>query len=81
MFVSIVFLRTATDHGPRTIVFTTNNSDARLLSARLVLDKETDVPAMVILPDRPAYASVAQILAQRKQDKTPQATNVRMLRP
>lgn len=78
--MSIVFLRTITDHGPRTIVFTTNDADARLLSARLVLDRETDVPAMMILPDRPAYSSVAQIVAQRKQDKTAKPNNVRVLR-
>lgn len=78
--MSIVFLRTITDHGPRTIVFTANDADARLLSARLVLDRETDVPAMMILPDRPAYSSVAQILAQRKRDKTPHQSSVTVLR-
>lgn len=81
--MSIVFLRTNTAHGPRTVVFTASNTDARLLADRLVLDRETDVPSMMILPDRPAYSSVAQILAQRGWPKVNKviASNVRVLRP
>jgi len=63
--MSTVFLRTTTESGPRTIVFSASEGDARLLAERLVLDFSTDVPPIVILPERPARASVAQIIVHR----------------
>lgn len=66
--MSIVFLRTATDHGPRTIVFSASESDARLLSERMMMDANTEVAPMMTLPDRGPYSSVAQIVAHRTKE-------------
>lgn len=60
--MAIIFLRTETENGPRTIVFVASDEDARLLSDTAKFD------AIAILPPRPAYASVAQIVAQRAQE-------------
>lgn len=60
--MAIVFLLTKTDMGPRTIVFVASENDARLLSDTAKFE------AMAILPDRPAYASVAQIVAHRAKE-------------
>lgn len=66
--MNIVFARTKTDKGPRTIVLTT--PDGHALSESFALDDtavwdDKLVPAMVVLPERPAYSSVAQIVALR----------------
>lgn len=60
--MSLVFLRTKTDNGPRTIVFSAGEDQARLLADTAIFDE------IAILPSRPAYASVAQIVAQRTQE-------------
>lgn len=57
--MSIIFMRAITDYGPRTIVFAAGESQARLLAETATYD------AITILPPRPAYASVAQIVAMR----------------
>jgi len=66
--MNLIFARTKTDKGPRTIVLTT--IDGHALSESFALDDTAIwdgklVPAMMVLPERPAYASVAQIVAAR----------------
>lgn len=60
--MAIIFLRTATEHGPRTIVFVATDEAARLLS------ETTNFDDIAILSERPAYASIAQIVAHRTQE-------------
>lgn len=57
--MSIIFMRAITDSGPRTIVFAAGEAQARLWAETATYD------AITILPPRPAYASVAQIVAMR----------------
>lgn len=60
--MAIVFLRAPTEFGPRTIVFVATSDAAALLSETAAFDE------ISILPDRPAYTSVAQIVAQREME-------------
>lgn len=57
--MSIVFLRTSTAAGPRTIVFVATENDARLFSEAFPLEE------FMLLPDRGPYAPIATLVRER----------------